>query len=120
MSEKKREKKEPTAEVCEGAVELTPGVPCEIVGVNFREAGKIYYFSPAGFKLSLGERVIVTTSRGVEIGTVKVPNKMVDPSEIVSPLKTVTRPATPEDLKHDAENHEAEMNAAIICKKNSL
>lgn len=96
---------------------LEPGVPAEIVGINFREAGKIYYFSPLDFKFSVGERVIVTTSRGVEIGTVKVANKTVDPSEIVSPLKPVMRPATKEDLERDAENRQAEMDAAMICKK---
>ena len=66
----------------------------EIVGVNFREAGKIYYFSPEGLKFSMGDKVIVETSRGVEMGTVKVANKVIDSSEIVSPLKPVTRKAT--------------------------
>ncbi len=89
----------------------------EIIGINFREAGKIYYFAPMSFKLSLGERVIVETARGVEIGTVKIPNKTVSTSEIVSPLKQITRPATAEDIAKDAENHEAEMEAALICKK---
>ena len=49
--------------------------PVEIVGINFREAGKIYFFSPNGLKLSVGSRVIVETARGVELGTVKVANK---------------------------------------------
>ena len=89
----------------------------EIVGVNFREAGKIYYFAPGSFKLSLGDKVIVETSRGVEMGTVKVANKTVPSTQIVSPLKKVTRPATERDLEKDAKNHEAELEAALICKK---
>ena len=89
----------------------------EIVGVSFREAGKIYYFSPKRLKLSHGDRVIVETARGVEMGTVKVANKLVSESEIVPPLKQVTRVATPEDLARDAKNRDAEMEAAIICKK---
>ncbi len=89
----------------------------EIIGINFREAGKIYYFSPAEYKLSLGDRVIVDTARGVEIGTVKIPNKTVSEGEIVSPLKAITRPATAEDLAHDEANRQAEMDAAVICKK---
>ncbi|MBP3583498.1 MAG: hypothetical protein J6K44_05585, partial [Clostridia bacterium] len=70
----------------------------EIVGINFREAGKIYHFSPGGYKLTAGERVIVDTARGIEIGTVKVPNKKIPASEITTPLKPVTRIATKDDL----------------------
>ena len=112
MSEKKNNDIQDTA-----SVELTPDVPVEIVGINFRKAGKIYYFSPNGHTLKLDDRVIVDTSRGVEIGTVKVPNKMVDPSEIIPPLKKIIRPANKDDLERDARNHELEMDAAIICKK---
>ena len=89
----------------------------EIVGISFREAGKIYYFAPEKFNLNVGQRVIVETARGVEMGTVKVANKMVDKSEIVSPLKPITRPATPEDIEKDAKNHQAEIDAGVICKK---
>jgi len=89
----------------------------EIIGVNFREAGKIYYFAPRMLKLNVGDRVIVDTSRGTEIGTVKVANKTVPSSEIVTPLKEVTRLATEDDLQRDAKNHEMELEAALICKK---
>ncbi|MBQ9069953.1 MAG: stage 0 sporulation family protein [Clostridia bacterium] len=89
----------------------------EIVGINFREAGKIYYFSPAKIKFSEGDRVIVDTARGTEMGTVKIPNKLVPASDIVSPLKEVTRLATKEDISRDEKNHEMEFEAALICKK---
>lgn len=89
----------------------------EIVGISFREAGKIYYFAPEGCKLTHGQRVIVETARGVEMGTVKVANKLVPSSEIVPPLKPITRPATAEDIEKDAQNHKAEADAAEICKK---
>ncbi len=89
----------------------------EIIGINFREAGKIYYFAPGTHKLSLGDAVIVDTARGVEMGTVKIPNKLVPNSEIVTPLKEITRPATKEDLAKHEKNKEAELDAAIICKK---
>ncbi len=89
----------------------------EIVGVNFREAGKIYYFSPGKYKLKKGDKVIVETSRGLEMGTVKLGNKNARESEIVSPLKSVTRIATKEDLIKDEQNKKAEVDAAEICKK---
>ena len=89
----------------------------EVVGINFREAGKIYYFSPGEFKLSVGDKVIVETSRGVEMGTVKIANKVVPSSEIVPPLKSVGRIASAQDIAHDEKNHEEEKNALVICQK---
>ena len=91
-----------------------------IVGINFREAGKIYYFSPGKLTLTQGDKVIVETARGVELGTVKVGNKEVSESDIVSPLKPVTRVATKEDLERDEKNRRAEADAIEICKKNNL
>ncbi|MBR2344114.1 MAG: stage 0 sporulation family protein [Clostridia bacterium] len=113
MSEKKDRKIEE-----QGAAEgQLPSEPVEIVGVNFREAGKIYYFSPDKYSLALGDRVIVDTSRGVEIGTVKVANRMAEPKEITSPLKKIIRKATEADLERAERNRQAEMDAAVICKK---
>ena len=89
----------------------------EIVGINFREAGKIYYFSPAEHKHNVGDKVIVETARGVELGTVKVANKMVKSEEIVSPLKPVTRLATNADIQHYEKNCAAEADAIAICQK---
>lgn len=89
----------------------------EIVGINFCEAGKIYYFSPEGFKLSVGDKVIVETSRGVELGIVKVANKIVDFTDIISPLKPVTRPATKSDIEHYEKNCAAEADAIEVCQK---
>ena len=91
--------------------------PVEIIGINFREAGKIYYFAPVKYKFTQGDKVIVETSRGVELGTVKIKNKTVPQSEIVSPLKEVTRPATKADMERYEENRQAELDAAIVCKK---
>jgi cell fate regulator YaaT (PSP1 superfamily) len=89
----------------------------EIVGISFREAGKIYYFAPGKLAFSYGDKVIVETARGIEMGTIKVANKKVPESEIVPPLKQVTRIATADDIARDAKNRDAEMEAAIICKK---
>lgn len=71
----------------------------EVIGVRFKEVGKIYYFSPGSMKLKAGERVIVETARGIECGTVVIGNFMAEDSEIVHPLKEIFRIATDEDLK---------------------
>ena len=113
MSEEIKNVNEP--EVNETGAALPEKV--EIVGVNFREAGKIYYFDPAESKFSLGEKVIVETSRGVEMGTVKVANKVIDSSEIFSPLKPITRSATDADIQQYEKNRAAEEEAIAICQK---
>ncbi len=97
--------------------EAAPKSEVEIVGVSFREAGKIYYFSPGTLKINAGERVIVDTARGTEMGTVKLGNKLVDSAKIVAPLKPVKRVATEADLERDKKNREMELDAGIICKK---
>ena len=89
----------------------------EIVGINFREAGKIYYFAPGSNQVKVGDRVIVDTARGVEIGTCKIANRTVPEKETVQPLKEINRIATAQDIERDERNHELEMDAAIICKK---
>ena len=89
----------------------------EIIGVNFREAGKIYYFAPGKFHLNVGEYVIVETTKGTEIGAVKIANKFIPKSELSSPLKAIMRAATKEDLEHHRKNKEAEIDAAIVCKR---
>lgn len=91
--------------------------PTEIVGVNFRRAGKIYYFSPRDAKYSIGDNVIVETARGLEFGTVKIENKIIDGSKITPPLKPIIRKATKDDTERVAANHQLEMDAAVICKK---
>ena len=101
----------------EPAIAAESSAMVEIVGISFREAGKIYYFAPNNLKFNQGEKVVVETARGMEMGTVKVANKTVPESEIVPPLKSVTRKATKADIERDIKNRELEMDAAIICKK---
>ena len=68
-----------------------------VIGVRFRTAGKIYYFSPGKLNIPRGKHVIVETARGVEYGSVVVGTKEVDDKKIVQPLKPVIRIATAED-----------------------
>ena len=87
----------------------------EVVGVRFKEEGKVYYFAPGAILFSKGDAVIVETARGPEYGTVWVANRQVRDSEIIKPLKEVMRRATPEDKKHNAENKAKETEAFRIC-----
>lgn len=87
----------------------------KVVGVRFRTAGKIYYFDPCDNEFSVGDMVIVETARGVECGKVVLANREVPDEEVVSPLKSVIRKATEDDLKHVQENKEKEKEAFAIC-----
>ena len=87
----------------------------KVVGVRFRSAGKIYYFDPAKLPIKAGDRVIVETARGVELGTVMVAPKEVPEETVIQPLKPVIRIATAEDLKVEERNHEKEKEAFKIC-----
>lgn len=89
----------------------------KIVGVRFRTAGKVYYFGPKNLDLKIGDRVIVETARGVEMGTVAVVPKEVPDDEVVQPLKTVQRIATEEDFKRAEKNKEKEKEAFKICQE---
>ena len=82
-----------------------------VVGIRFKKAGKIYYFSPNGNDILKNDGVIVETARGVEFGEVVVPPKMVPESEVISPLKAVLRKATQEDLQRVIDNKAKEKEA---------
>ena len=75
-----------------------------IVGIKYKNSAKIYYFDPIGIDFQLDDGVIVETPRGLEFATVVIPNKDVDESEIVQPLKPVVRKATPEDIAQLQKN----------------
>ena len=87
----------------------------KIIGVRFRNVGKIYYFNPKNFQVSPGEHVIVETARGVEYGTVVLGPKEVSEKEVVQPLKDVIRVATPKDDAKAESNRKKEKEAYQIC-----
>ena len=88
-----------------------------VIGVRFKNVGKVYYFAPGEHTLKIGDKVIVETARGIECGEVAMGNKEVAEEEIPQPLKNVIRVATQEDLAHVAENAAREKSAFAICSK---
>jgi Uncharacterized homolog of PSP1 len=88
-----------------------------VVGVRFKTAGKVYYFDPGDFDLTVGMKVIVETARGIEIGEVIVRPKEVPDEDIAQPLKKVLRIATPEDLELQKENASKGKDAFRVCQE---
>ncbi len=89
----------------------------EIVGVRFKEVGKIYYFDPKPHQYHLGDCVIVETTRGVESGEIAVENRQIKESQLVYPLKPIIRKATERDREMIVENRQREQEAFTICEE---
>ncbi len=98
--------KAPLPELSAAADENTPRV--EIIGVRFKDVGKVYYFAPKGEQFKRGDSAIVETARGVECGEVVLTNRMIPQSGIVSPLKSIIRKATAADFRQLEQNAKKE------------
>lgn len=95
-----------------------------VVGIRFKTAGKKYYFDPQNLEVKQGDKVVVETIRGYELGEVIEDIKTVDDKEIISALKPVLRVATEDDLtKYEANQESIPNDLKIIAesiKKNQL
>lgn len=89
----------------------------KVIGVRFRNAGKIYYFDPMNLDVRTGNHVIVETARGIEYGYVVLGCREVEDDKVVQPLKPVIRMATKADDEVEKRNHEKEKDAFKICKE---
>lgn len=86
-----------------------------VIGVRYKDAGKIYYFDPGKDNFEIGENVIVETARGVEFGQVAMSNREIEDDNVTSPLKPVLRKANANDLKIVEANKAKEKKAFDIC-----
>ena len=89
----------------------------EVIGIKFKQTGKIYYFDPEKTELKKGDFAIVETARGLECGEVAIENRMVEEDSIIPPLKKVIRIATAEDIETLKKNKEKEQKAAEIFEE---
>lgn len=87
----------------------------EVIGVRFRENGKIYFFNPLNYKIDPGRHVIVETARGVEYGKVVLGRREIDEEQMSSPLKPIIRIADEKDAEKYEENKEKSKKAYDIC-----
>lgn len=87
----------------------------EVIGVRFRENGKIYFFNPVQFEIAVGDSVIVETARGIEYGKVVIGRRNIEEQKIISTLKPVIRKATKEDDERNLANKVKSREAFHIC-----
>jgi len=89
----------------------------EVVSIKFKNRGKSYYFDPKGHQVSVGQSVVVQTSKGLELGECVRGNFHVEPAKVIPPLRPVARLATAADLKTAQENKEREEQALRTCQE---
>ncbi len=87
----------------------------DVVGIRFKRAGKVYYFDPAGIDLEVSDRVIVKTTRGLEMGEIVITPHQVMDSEVKEQLKPVVRKATSEDIEQTQEQQKMTAEALVEC-----
>lgn len=87
----------------------------KVIGVRFRQAGKVYFFDPLDMDIEKGQHVIVETARGIEYGSVVLGMREVEDDKVVLPLKPVIRIATAEDDAREQGNRDKEKEAYKIC-----
>ena len=87
----------------------------KVIGVRFRNAGKIYYFAPGKYEIKSGQHVIVETARGIEYGYVVLGTREVEDGKVVQPFKSVIRMATKEDEDVEEANKKKEKDAFKVC-----
>ena len=94
-----------------------PEATVEVVDVQFRPGQKVYFFDPAGLKLSAGDHVIMDTARGPEYGICTAGNHFILQKDVVTPLRPILRKANEWDERTVAENRELETKAHAFCQQ---
>ena len=89
----------------------------EVISVKFKNRGKVYFFDPHGIAVRTGEKVVVETSRGLELAECVQGNHAVPDETVVQPLRSLARIATKDDLRIEEINHRREKEAFSICKQ---
>ena len=89
----------------------------EVVSIKFKKRGKCYYFAPGALKIKTGDKVIVETSKGLEIADCSRGNHEVSDNAVVQPLRPVVRIATADDLRVEELNRKREREAFEICQQ---
>ena len=88
-----------------------------MIGVRFRENGKVYDFAAGELRPQVGDMVVVETARGTECATVVTPCRETPENKKAQPLKPVLRAATPADMRRFEEIREKERHAMAVCQK---
>ena len=89
----------------------------EVIGINFANSKRIYYFSPDNLELKENIKVIVETERGMQIGVTCTQILTMPKNKILLPLKKILRIANEDDIKKQEKNEKLSFEAMENAKK---
>ena len=75
-----------------------------VIGINFLNSNRIYYFAPNNLNIQKKDKVIVETERGLQLGNAVTDIMELPEKKLVLPLRPVIRIATKDDIKKFQEN----------------
>ena len=86
------------------------------VGVKFFSTPRAYFFGYKDMELSIDDKVVVETMRGMELGTVVIAPISIEKYSSTLALKPIVRKATDVDIKMHENNEKDARFALEICK----
>jgi cell fate regulator YaaT (PSP1 superfamily) len=89
----------------------------KVVGIRYRQAGRIYYFSPGETELLYNDKVLVESQQAKYIATVAIPNKEMAAEDVPDDLKPILHRATTAELQQDEKNKQDAKEALRIGKQ---
>ena len=89
----------------------------KVVGVSFRENGKIYHFSPDNQSFEIGTKVIVETERGIQIGIVQTEEYEIKEESLKEPLSKIKKKANKRDIEKYEQNLIKAKDALEKCRE---
>ena len=89
----------------------------KVVGIRFRKLGKIYFFDPKWLQVKKGDKVIVETVQGEDIGEICIPIRNIEESRIQEPIKPIIRLASKKDIERQEECKKKEKEAFKVCSE---
>jgi len=89
----------------------------KVVGVSFQENGKIYHFSPSNEKYKIGDKVIVETEKGEQMGFVRIEEYEIKEESLKSALSKIKKKASGKDLEKHEQNKTDSRKALEKCRE---
>ena len=89
----------------------------EVIGVRYRRAGHIYYFSPGQTKFAYNDYVLVESQQAKYMAQVAIPNKEMAAEDLPEDLKPVLHRATEAEILQDQRNKADAKEALILAKE---
>ncbi len=86
-----------------------------VIGIRFKDSGKVYHFDPQSIPLANGDWAIVETVRGPELGRVAGELSEISTGQVFGELRPVLRQATQGDLDNLLHLQQYEPEALQIC-----